>query len=185
MQHDAHHAHHTHQGHHATHSDGGSGWAMAARATLHCLTGCAIGEILGMVVGTALGWGNVQTMVLAIVLAFFFGYALTLRSVLSSGVGLRAAVKVALAADTVSIAVMELIGQRGDRALAGSHGRPPLGRDVLDRPGPRAGGRLRRHDTGQQVDDRPRKGACRGTTPPRLNGRRERQSSGPSPGSSW
>ncbi|MFJ8977597.1 DUF4396 domain-containing protein [Streptomyces sp. NPDC102282] len=109
MQHDAHHAHDTRQGHHATHGDGGSGWAMAARATLHCLTGCAIGEILGMVVGTALGWGNVQTMVLAIVLAFLFGYALTLRSVLSSGVGLRAAVRVALAADTVSIAVMELI----------------------------------------------------------------------------
>ncbi|MFC8227340.1 DUF4396 domain-containing protein [Streptomyces sp. NPDC057287] len=109
MRHDAHHAHDRHQGHHATHGDGGSGWAMAARATLHCLTGCAIGEVLGMTVGTALGWGNVPTMVLAIVLAFLFGYALTLRSVLSSGVGLRSAVGVALAADTVSIAVMELI----------------------------------------------------------------------------
>ncbi|MFD9521688.1 DUF4396 domain-containing protein [Streptomyces sp. NPDC059979] len=107
---------HQHHGHeHASHGggDGGSrgavSWAMAARATLHCLTGCAIGEVLGMVIGTALGWGNAQTMILAIVLAFFFGYALTLRGVLATGVGLRTAVRVALAADTLSIAVMELI----------------------------------------------------------------------------
>lgn len=82
---------------------------MAVRATLHCLTGCAIGEVLGMVIGTALGWGDVPTLVLAITLAFFFGYALTLRGVLKAGVGLRAAIRVALAADTLSIAVMELI----------------------------------------------------------------------------
>jgi multisubunit Na+/H+ antiporter MnhG subunit len=82
---------------------------MAVRATLHCLTGCAIGEVLGMVIGTALGWGDVPTMALAIVLAFFFGYALTLRGVLRAGVGFRAAVRVALAADTLSIAVMELV----------------------------------------------------------------------------
>ncbi|WP_340380684.1 DUF4396 domain-containing protein [Streptomyces sp. SS7] len=84
-------------------------WAMAAQATLHCLTGCAIGEVLGMVVGTALGWGNLPTTVLAIVLAFFFGYSLTLRGVLRAGLGFRAALRVALAADTLSIAVMELI----------------------------------------------------------------------------
>ncbi|MFF5636796.1 DUF4396 domain-containing protein [Streptomyces sp. NPDC012825] len=88
---------------------GGATWAMAAKATLHCLTGCAIGEVLGMVIGTALGWGNVPTMVLAIVLAFFFGYALTLRGILAAGVGFRAAFKVALAADTLSIAVMEIV----------------------------------------------------------------------------
>lgn len=82
---------------------------MAVQATLHCLTGCAIGEVLGMVIGTALGWGNLPTTILAIVLAFFFGYSLTLRGVLRSGLGLRAAVKVALAADTLSIAVMELV----------------------------------------------------------------------------
>lgn len=79
------------------------------RATLHCLTGCAIGEILGMIVGTALGWGNVPTMVVAIVLAFLFGYSFTLFAVRRAGLDLRAAVKVALAADTVSIAVMELV----------------------------------------------------------------------------
>ncbi|MFC8435333.1 DUF4396 domain-containing protein [Streptomyces sp. NPDC057253] len=86
-----------------------SGWTTAVQATLHCLTGCAIGEVLGMVIGTALGWGNVPTTVLAIVLAFFFGYSLTLRGVLKAGMGFRAALRVALAADTLSIAVMELI----------------------------------------------------------------------------
>ncbi|MEU7555017.1 DUF4396 domain-containing protein [Streptomyces sp. NPDC044571] len=101
------HEHHGHHGHHQRH--GRVSWATAARATLHCLTGCAIGEVLGMVIGTAFGWGNAPTMVLAIVLAFFFGYALTLRGILAAGVGLRTAVRVALAADTLSIAVMELI----------------------------------------------------------------------------
>ncbi|HEV8567944.1 MAG TPA: DUF4396 domain-containing protein [Actinoplanes sp.] len=81
----------------------------AVSATLHCLTGCAIGEILGMVISTALGWHNVASIVLSIVLAFIFGYALTIRPVLASGVGFRRAIGVALAADTVSIAVMELV----------------------------------------------------------------------------
>ncbi|MEW1696114.1 DUF4396 domain-containing protein [Streptomyces sp. NPDC093249] len=98
--------HENHSGHHAP---GKVSWAMAARATLHCLTGCAIGEVLGMIIGTALGWGNVPTMVLAIVLAFFFGYALTLRGILAAGLDFRTAFKVALAADTLSIAVMEII----------------------------------------------------------------------------
>lgn len=84
-------------------------WATAASATLHCLTGCAIGEVLGMVVGTALGLGNLATVVLSVVLAFFFGYALTLRGVLRAGLEFRSAVRVALAADTVSIAVMEIV----------------------------------------------------------------------------
>ena len=87
----------------------GSTWSMAASATLHCLTGCAIGEVLGMVLGTALGLHNAATVVLSIVLAFFIGYALTMRGVLKGGLGFKAALKVALAADTVSIAVMELV----------------------------------------------------------------------------
>ncbi|MFG2620266.1 DUF4396 domain-containing protein [Streptomyces sp. NPDC048507] len=114
----AHSHHHEHPHDHGNGHEHGTGhehgavpadWGTAARATLHCLTGCAIGEVLGMVVGTALGWGNLPTMILAIVLAFVFGYALTLRGVLAAGVDLRSAVRVALAADTLSIAVMELI----------------------------------------------------------------------------
>ncbi|MFJ4875775.1 DUF4396 domain-containing protein [Streptomyces sp. NPDC088745] len=108
--------HAQHEGHpptppHAHHSTAGGTvtWRAAAQATLHCLTGCAIGEVLGMVIGTALGWGNAATMVLAVALAFFFGYALTLRGILKAGVGFGAAFKVALAADTLSITVMELV----------------------------------------------------------------------------
>ncbi|MGW8066723.1 DUF4396 domain-containing protein [Streptomyces ziwulingensis] len=100
---------HSTDGTDGTHSTHGVSWATAVRATLHCLTGCAIGEILGMVIGTALLWGNVPTMILAITLAFVFGYSFTLFAVVRAGVSLKAAVKVALAADTVSIAVMELV----------------------------------------------------------------------------
>src|SRR4051812_6624594 len=84
-------------------------WAVAAAATLHCLTGCAIGEVLGMVIGTAAGLHNAATVVLSIVLAFVFGYGLTMRSVMRAGLDVRTALKVALAADTVSIALMELL----------------------------------------------------------------------------
>ncbi|GAB1330955.1 DUF4396 domain-containing protein [Streptomyces sennicomposti] len=108
MTHPAHdHGAHHHEGHH--HAPAGASWRMAAQATLHCLTGCAIGEVLGMVVGTAAGLHNAATVVVSIALAFVFGYALTMRGVLRAGVPLRRALKIALAADTVSIAVMELI----------------------------------------------------------------------------
>ena len=87
----------------------GAGWYTAAVATLHCLTGCAIGEVLGMVLATWWGWGNAASIVLAIVLAFAFGYTLTMAPVLRSGLSLRRALAVAFAADTVSIALMELM----------------------------------------------------------------------------
>jgi hypothetical protein len=86
-----------------------SSWRTAVSATLHCLTGCAIGEVLGMVLATWWGWSNGPSIVLAIVLAFFFGYLLTGSSVLRAGMDLRTAVTVALAADTVSILVMEIV----------------------------------------------------------------------------
>ena len=82
---------------------------LALSATLHCLTGCGIGEVLGLVIGTTLGWGTVATIVLAVILAFFFGYALTMRPLLGSGMGLGQAARIALAADTVSITIMEII----------------------------------------------------------------------------
>ena len=82
---------------------------VAFSATVHCLTGCAIGEVLGMVVGTALGWGNWETIVLSVALAFFFGYALTMLPLLRSGIAFAAAVPVALASDTLSITIMEIV----------------------------------------------------------------------------
>jgi Domain of unknown function (DUF4396) len=81
----------------------------AIQATLHCLTGCAIGEVLGMVLSTALGWGNATSIAVSIVLAFFFGYALTIRPVLRAGVPPRRALRLAGASDTISIATMELV----------------------------------------------------------------------------
>jgi len=91
------------------HAHGASLNRVAFSATLHCLTGCAIGEILGLAVGTALGWGNFETIVLAIVLAFFFGYSFTVVPLLRSGLAFGAAAGIAFAADTVSITVMEIV----------------------------------------------------------------------------
>jgi uncharacterized membrane protein YbjE (DUF340 family) len=81
----------------------------AVQATLHCLTGCAIGEVLGMVVATALGWGNAASIALSVALAFLFGYSLTLRPILRAGIPVRRAARLALASDTISIATMELV----------------------------------------------------------------------------
>jgi hypothetical protein len=81
----------------------------AVQATVHCLTGCAIGEILGMVLSTALDFGNTSSIIVSIVLAFFFGYALTLRPVVGAGVPLRRALRLAFASDTVSIGTMEAV----------------------------------------------------------------------------
>jgi hypothetical protein len=83
---------------------------LAVRATLHCLTGCAIGEVMGMVIGTSLGWSEASTVALAVALAFVFGYSLTVAPLLlRSGLPFRAALGVALAADTLSITVMEIV----------------------------------------------------------------------------
>ena len=84
-------------------------WRLAMTATAHCLTGCAIGEVLGLVIGTALGWGTVPTIALAVGLAFLFGYALTSLPLLRAGLPLGRVAALALAADTVSIAVMEIV----------------------------------------------------------------------------
>jgi hypothetical protein len=81
----------------------------AIQATVHCLTGCAIGEVLGMVLATALGWGNALSIAVSTLLAFFFGYMLTLQPVLRAGVPFGRATRLAFASDTVSIAVMELV----------------------------------------------------------------------------
>jgi hypothetical protein len=81
----------------------------AVSATLHCLTGCAIGEVLGMVLATWWALGNAASIVLSVALAFLFGYSLTIRPVLRAGVGFRRAVGVALAADTASITSMEIV----------------------------------------------------------------------------
>jgi Domain of unknown function (DUF4396) len=118
---------HTHHSDHPAHGGHGSGapavttsWATAARATLHCLTGCAIGEVLGMVVGTGAGLHNATTVVLSIALAFVFGYGLTLQGLLRAGMAVRAALPVALAADTVSIAVMEVVDNATVVAVPGA-----------------------------------------------------------------
>lgn len=89
--------------------EGSSLWQSAIQATLHCLTGCAIGEVLGMVIATSVGLGNAASIAVSVVLAFFFGYALTLRPVTAAGVPLRRAFRIAIASDTVSIATMEIV----------------------------------------------------------------------------
>ena len=92
-----------------SHGQTGSLTRSAVQATLHCLTGCAIGEVLGMVLATAFGWGNAASIAISIALAFFFGYAFTIQPVLRAGVAFRRAVRVAFASDTVSIATMEIV----------------------------------------------------------------------------
>jgi uncharacterized protein DUF4396 len=82
---------------------------VAFSATAHCLTGCAIGEVLGFAIGTAFGWSNLATILLAVVLAFAFGYSLTMLPLLRSGLALAAVLPLAFASDTLSIAVMELV----------------------------------------------------------------------------
>jgi hypothetical protein len=98
---------HTAHDPHATHQQSLN--RLAASATNHCLTGCVIGEVLGMVIATALGWGDAASIALAVALAFLFGYMLTSLPLFRAGLALSAIIPIALAADTVSIAIMELI----------------------------------------------------------------------------
>jgi hypothetical protein len=107
------HSLHTHSIHGESHAQVAAAGTTLSRlafsATVHCLTGCAIGEVLGMVIGTALGWGNSSTIALSVVLAFFFGYALTMRPLFASGLATGAVLRLAFASDTVSITIMEIV----------------------------------------------------------------------------
>ena len=98
-----------HNGHSAHEMGGTSIRSTALMATIHCLTGCAIGEVLGMFIGTALHWSNFATIALAIVLAFIFGYSLTLIPLLKSKINIKKALPLAFASDTFSITVMEIV----------------------------------------------------------------------------
>lgn len=106
--HTTHHHHHG-QSHEAEVKPSPSLNRLAVSATLHCLTGCAIGEVLGLVIAMALGWGNAGSIVLAVLLAFVFGYGFTLVPLVKGGMSWAEAASIAFASDTVSIAVMEIM----------------------------------------------------------------------------
>jgi hypothetical protein len=93
---------------------------LAAQATNHCLTGCGIGEVLGLVIATQLGWDDLPSIALAVVLAFLFGYALTLRPLLGAGMAVGSALRLAFAADTLSITVMEIVDNAIILAIPGA-----------------------------------------------------------------
>jgi hypothetical protein len=93
----------------AIHAPGASLNRLAVSATTHCLTGCAIGEVVGMAIATALGWGNVAQIALAVGLAYLFGFSLTARPLIKAGLPAGVIVSTALAADTISITIMEVI----------------------------------------------------------------------------
>ena len=139
---------------------------VALSATVHCLTGCAIGEVLGMIIGTAFGWSDLATIALAVALAFFFGYLLTMLPLLRSGIALSAAIPVALASDTVSIAVMELVDNVVLLLVPGAMDAGLADVALLGQPRPRAARRGGRRLSGQPRDDRARQGPCRGARAP-------------------
>lgn len=112
------HAHHQHEHHHHTSKTNLN--KMAASATLHCLAGCAIGEVAGLIIGTALGWENIPTTILAIALAFISGFTLSTIPLRKAGLGFFAALSVVFAADTLSIAVMEIVDNGVMLAIPGA-----------------------------------------------------------------
>jgi hypothetical protein len=140
--HGGHHDHHDHHGTHGAHAahaahaahgghrrdaapstppTAGPGLSrIAVSATIHCLTGCAIGEVLGMVIGTGLGWSNARTIAISVLLAFVFGYGLTMLPLLRAGLAFGAAAKLALAADTASIVIMEIVDNAIMLAIPGA-----------------------------------------------------------------
>jgi hypothetical protein len=119
---------HAHHAHHSGHSSPPAGReslnGIAFAATLHCLLGCAIGEVAGLVIGTALGWGDAATIALAVVLAFISGFALTALPFLRRGYALRAALRIALAADAASITIMEIVDNALMLAIPGAMDAP-------------------------------------------------------------
>jgi hypothetical protein len=106
--------------HHQEQAGGQGLTRLAVSATLHCLTGCAIGEVLGLVLATWWGWSDAPSIALAVALAFLFGYAFTIVPVLRSGLALKAAIGVALAADTLSILTMEIVDNAIILAIPGA-----------------------------------------------------------------
>jgi hypothetical protein len=112
------HAHHHHE--HEMPTEGAALTAVAISATLHCLTGCAIGEVTGIALGTALGFSNAATIALAIGLAFLFGYGLTSLPLLRAGLAISVVIPIALASDTLSIATMEIVDNAIILAIPGA-----------------------------------------------------------------
>jgi Domain of unknown function (DUF4396) len=111
---------HAQHHHHEMPAEGAALTAVAISATLHCLTGCAIGEVAGMAIGTAAGFSNLGTVTLSIALAFLFGYGLTSLPLLRAGLALSAVVPIALASDTLSIATMEIVDNAIVLAIPGA-----------------------------------------------------------------
>jgi hypothetical protein len=118
--HTDHAAHHSPADHNHSHHAGMGLNKMAASATLHCLTGCALGEVTGLIIGTALGWTALQTIALAVVLAFIFGFALSTLPLRKAGLGFFAALSIVFAADTLSIATMEIVDNAVMAAIPGA-----------------------------------------------------------------
>ena len=114
------HRHHEHHGHHRREHEARSLSRTAVMATLHCLTGCSIGEVLGMVIGTALGWTNWPTVVLAVTLAFLFGYGMTIWPLRRAGITWGTALGLAFASDTLSMATMEFVDNAIMLAIPGA-----------------------------------------------------------------
>jgi len=115
------HVHDGHEHHHGAHAAHDAGLnRLAFSATVHCLTGCSIGEVLGLVIATALGWSTAASIALAVVLAFLFGYALTMLPLLRSGLALGRVLGLAFAADTISITIMEIVDNAIMLAIPGA-----------------------------------------------------------------